>query len=176
MSERDVCDIIVVEVSKFMREVFPGLISSVRDELISVMDERLRVLRSKMEFSRPWDHRLNFREFDACRAPCLLGSKEPIISICWISDVESGFRASFCPAEAKVRFAECLLCDGARYWWCKLVENLKPGAVKSMSWADLSSDSRKSSCRRLRLSCWLWSIWHLNKLQRWWMRSPPRIK
>lgn len=46
LSDRDVYDIIDMEISRFMREDFPGFISIVREELIVVMDEILRILRA----------------------------------------------------------------------------------------------------------------------------------
>lgn len=53
MSDRDVCDIIVVKISRFLREDLTILIIILRDELISVLDERLRILRAELEVGRP---------------------------------------------------------------------------------------------------------------------------
>lgn len=49
LSKWDVCDIIVVEISRFVRKDWSGLINSVRDELISFMDKWLRILLPEWE-------------------------------------------------------------------------------------------------------------------------------
>lgn len=67
-----------------------------------------------MEGGRPWGHVVTFREFDAGGVPRFFGSREPITGMCWIADVESAFHANFCPTEVMVRYAECLLHDGAK--------------------------------------------------------------
>lgn len=45
LSERDVLDITAVKISRFMKEDLSCLRNSVRDELISVVDKWLRILR-----------------------------------------------------------------------------------------------------------------------------------
>lgn len=87
MSEEHVCDIIAMEISRFMGEDEYGLISSLRDQLISMMDECLRVLQTGLEanFLKVWE--LSFKEFDAYGTPYFFASRDPIISICWIVDV-----------------------------------------------------------------------------------------
>lgn len=45
LNETGVRDIIVVEVLRFMLEDFPSMISSVKDKLTSMVDERLRILQ-----------------------------------------------------------------------------------------------------------------------------------
>lgn len=47
-----------------MRKDFPGLISSVKDELILVMDERLKVFRFDLKASRLRTREVSFRQFD----------------------------------------------------------------------------------------------------------------
>lgn len=113
-NERDVYDIIFSLILRFIRKDLPVLISTVRDKLISFMDERLRILQVELEASHPWDKRGTFREFNAYGAPRFFGGREPIVSMIWIPDVESAFHTNFCQMEAKFRFATCILCDRAR--------------------------------------------------------------
>lgn len=40
----------------------------------------------------------------------------------------------------------------------------------------LLPDWRRSLCQRLRFNIWLWSIWHLSRLQSRWQRSPPSLE
>ena len=46
--EEVIRDIIAIEILRFMREDFSGLITPLRDELISVMDEQLWVLQADL--------------------------------------------------------------------------------------------------------------------------------
>lgn len=55
-----------------MRDDFPVLINLVRDELISVLDEHLQILRAELEVCQPWGRAVTFKEFDACGAPHFL--------------------------------------------------------------------------------------------------------
>ncbi|CAH1426832.1 unnamed protein product [Lactuca virosa] len=48
-SEDDVYDVTAIEIPRFMREDFPGLINTVREKLIVVIDERLRVIWAELE-------------------------------------------------------------------------------------------------------------------------------
>lgn len=125
LSEEAINDIIVVDITRFIREDEHGLISSLKEELISVMDERLRVLWNDMEAGHLKVWEVSFKEFHACGAPYFFRSRESNTSMHWIADVESAFHASFCPVEAKVRFATCILCDRARDWWCNVVWGLE---------------------------------------------------
>ncbi|CAI9262603.1 unnamed protein product [Lactuca saligna] len=84
-----------------MREDFLGLISTVMEELVIVVDLRLRILHIELVNGFPWGHRVTLKEFDAFETPCFFGSTDPILSMCWISDVESAFCACFCPTEDK---------------------------------------------------------------------------
>lgn len=117
MSERNLYDIIAAEISRFVSVELPCWISTIRDELILVMDDRLRVLQAELEASRPYDFGVTFKEFYSCGALCFMGRRDSSVSMRWIADVESAFRAKFCPDEVNVRFLECLLCDGAMDWW-----------------------------------------------------------
>lgn len=111
LSKRDVCDIIDVNILRFMREDFPGLVGSIRGDLIFVMDECLRVLWANLGVVQMMNREVSFMEFDTYGAPHFIGGKEPIISRRWIANVESAFCASFCLAEAKVIFATYIQCD-----------------------------------------------------------------
>ena len=112
LSEGDLPGIVAVDILRFMREDLPGLVNTSREELISVMDERLRILSADLEAGRLMNREVSFKEFDACGGPHFFGKREPIISMCWVADMESAFRASFCPTEAKVGF--CNNCKNCR--------------------------------------------------------------
>lgn len=62
--------------------------------------------------------------------------RDPLVSIRWIANVESALLAKFCQTVAKVRFASCLLIDGAMDWWHDFVRDVEPYALKSMMWED----------------------------------------
>lgn len=94
LSERGIHDIIDVKISRFMREDSPGLISIVRNELISAMGERLRILWGNLEDGRLRTHYFTFKEFDSCGAPHFFDSRDPIINMCWITM----WRVPFVPA------------------------------------------------------------------------------
>lgn len=47
----DVRDIISVEISRFVLEDFLGMNKTVRDELISIIGERFRILQAELEVS-----------------------------------------------------------------------------------------------------------------------------
>ncbi|CAI9264123.1 unnamed protein product [Lactuca saligna] len=134
LSERDVCDIIAKEISRFMREDMPRLISFVMEEMISMIYERLRVLQADLEAGRLMTQKVFFRELDTCGAPCFFEGKDHIINMRCIIDMESTFCVNFYPEEANVRFATCILCDRARESWCEVVQNLELGEVESMTY------------------------------------------
>ena len=121
MSERDICDIIVAKILRFIREDTNGLIRTVREELITMVDERLRISWAKFEDGWPLGRRVTFIEFNSCRSPHFFGCRDPILSMHWITIVVSGFHSSFCLAEAKFKFATCILHDRGRDWWCEVV-------------------------------------------------------
>ncbi|CAI9276868.1 unnamed protein product [Lactuca saligna] len=97
MGEEDVCDIIATKIFRFMKEDLPGLINTIIKELVVVMDEHLRILQAELEGGWPCGRRVNFKEFDACVPLRFFPSKESIINMCWIANVESALCASFCP-------------------------------------------------------------------------------
>ncbi|CAI9277567.1 unnamed protein product [Lactuca saligna] len=101
------------------------MINTVMDELVSVIYKRHRVMWADLEAVWPWACKVTFMKFYACGSPCFMGKREPIISIRWIVDVGSAFLTDFCPAEAKFRFAACLLLDEARFWWCDVFLGLE---------------------------------------------------
>lgn len=68
-----------------------------------------------------------------CGAPCFFASKEAIISMHWIIDVDSSFLTSFCPTEANIIFVTCILCDRVKDWWCEVFHGLEPDVVESLS-------------------------------------------
>ncbi|CAH1412249.1 unnamed protein product [Lactuca virosa] len=60
LSEGDVFDIIAMDISRFVREDLPGLISIVKEELNAVVDEQLRILRAEHEDGGPWGREVTF--------------------------------------------------------------------------------------------------------------------
>lgn len=84
------------------------MISSVNVELNLVVDKRFRILWANLESGQLRTCDITFLEFVVCRTPRFMWRREPIVSMCCITN--------FCPDEAKDKFSVCLLCDGAKYW------------------------------------------------------------
>lgn len=74
-----------------MKEDLPSLIRKVRDVLISLMDERLSFLWVYLEVVRLKTYEVTFKGIDAHGVPCFFDGTEPIISMHWITHVESAF-------------------------------------------------------------------------------------
>ena len=53
-----------------------------------------------------------------------------------ITEVEGAFRTSFCPPEAKVRFASNLLRGAGKDWWGLIVRSQTEAEIEAMTWDD----------------------------------------
>ncbi|CAH1450199.1 unnamed protein product [Lactuca virosa] len=127
----------------FMKEDLPEVILLVIYELISMVDERFRGLGYELEAIRPCAHEIAIMEFDAFGDPRFIEKMDPIVSVHWITDVESAFLANICPPEAKINFSACLLRDGLTDWWRVVCRVLEPDADESITWEDFISRFRK---------------------------------
>lgn len=153
------------------------MFDTIKDELVAMMDERFRTIQSDLEASRPRTREVTFCEFCARGAPDFSGKKEPIFSMWWIADVASAFLTSFLPDEAKVRFATCLIREGAQHClggvgWSALLDQrlltLWLGGISSPGWG-------KSVYLLLRCSSWPESSRLSSRPRRGWLRSPPNL-
>lgn len=58
--------------------------------------------------------------------------------------------------EAKVRFATCIWHDGARDWWCEVVESLEPGVLDSMTWDDFFARFKRDFVSAIEIELLEW--------------------
>ena len=78
------------------------------------MEERLRVFRAKIVAGQVGARAPSFREFKACGAPKFFEVRDPIVSRCWVDDIEYTQHTISSPDARKVGFASCMLIDKAR--------------------------------------------------------------
>ena len=80
--------------------------------ILEILDERLGAFHAEvMAIIGP--HTLSFWEFCAYGALAFQGERDPIVSRRLLAYVAKAFRMSFCPEEAKVRYAFGQLKDRA---------------------------------------------------------------
>lgn len=158
MSERDVYNIIKVQISRFIRQDFPILISSIRKELIFVMDKQFRILQADQEAEGIRTGEVSFIQLDAFIVPRFFGERN-LSSACvglqtWIMPFLRAsarrrprlvLRHVFC--ETKLEIGGAWLFRALYLMWSSIWH----GKI-------FSPGSRENLCRRLRLSNWLRSI------------------
>ena len=79
---------------------------------------------------------LTLWKFCAYGAHAFHGERDPIVNRRWLIDIANVFNTSFCPEEANVRYASCLLKDQARDWWEKIGSDLGDDVIDAMPWDD----------------------------------------
>lgn len=104
----EICNLVSMEVSMVILEDLQGMFGTIKDELVVMIDERLRTFRAEVGAGHPKTREISFWEFRVYGATEFFG-KESIMSMHWIEEKESMFLASSCPDLAKLRFTTCIL-------------------------------------------------------------------
>lgn len=68
-----------------MIEDMPSMFSTIKDDLISLMDKRFWIFRADLESSWPKTREVTFGEFDVCRATIFMGRM--LSSVCVRSSI-----------------------------------------------------------------------------------------
>ena len=147
MSAEDIRQLVATEVAQAITEAIPTVITAIREQLETVIDERVAMMggapRPIREFS--------YRDFSACSPPLFSGSPDPIVCMRWISDVEGAFLTSGCPDNAKVRCASNLLRDAARDWWATWIKGMENHQIVAIPWTEFVTKFRAEHVPRVEM-------------------------
>lgn len=124
---------ITSEIACDILDATPVMFGMIKEEIMELMDERLRTFREENEAGQLAAWTLTFRGFKACRASECFRKKGRIINRRLITDMESTQRTSFCPNGSRVRFVACLMRDRAHDWWEEFGHVLGEEAVETMT-------------------------------------------
>ena len=61
---------------------------SIKEGIINLMEDRLRIFRTDLAASHPGARTLSFKDFRGCGAPDFFGVKDPIVARQWIVYIE----------------------------------------------------------------------------------------
>ena len=117
MIDERLCELIAVEVTRGIPDATPIIFGMIKEGMMEIMEERLKAFRVEITAGQVGAQTPSFREFKACGAPKFFGDRGPIVSRCWVADIENAQHTSYCRDEAKVGFASCMLRDRVWDWW-----------------------------------------------------------
>lgn len=122
-SETDKHDWIEVEVSTIVRDMIPEMFRTIRIELIGLFDERCNTVASIVAVVATIDvvvitpfgkKEMPYQEFNNTKCPKFKGVRGQIVPMRSMSNVEASFYTCACPKNLKFKFAQNLLCLGAK--------------------------------------------------------------
>jgi hypothetical protein len=135
----DLRDTIASEVGETLQQLLPGLFAQMKDDLSVMIDQKIEAAFTARDQraggcgqGQNWN--ISYKDFSACQSPLFEGKKDPVTSTRWIAEVEGAFRTSFCPPEAKVRFATNLLRGSGKDWWGLIVRSRTEAEIEAMTW------------------------------------------
>ena len=82
-------ELIAVEVTRGILDATPVIFRTVKEGIMDLMEERLRLFRAEIAVGQIGARTPSFREFKACGAPKFFGVKDPIVSQRWIADIKN---------------------------------------------------------------------------------------
>lgn len=115
ITEERIRELIAIEVSHAIGEAIPEIITAIRNEVVTLLEERIAAIPLPTG-GQTRTREFQYRDLSACSPPEFKGDPNPITSMRWISDMEFAFLTSGCPDNLKVRFAVNLLRGGAKDW------------------------------------------------------------
>ena len=103
--------IIATEVMRGILDATLVIFGTVKEGMMEIMKERLRLFRAVMVAAQVGARTPSFQEFKPCGASEFFGVRDTIVSRRWVEDIENAQRTISCLDAAMVGFASCMLRD-----------------------------------------------------------------
>ncbi|KAL4574459.1 hypothetical protein LXL04_021291 [Taraxacum kok-saghyz] len=119
MIATEVAGAVADEVSRAVSEAIPEIITAIREQLETVIDER--VMAAIGATQQHHQRGFSYKEFSACSPPLFQGSTDPITCMRWVSDVEGAFLT---------------IISSAKDWWTTWTKAMTNPEISEMPWED----------------------------------------
>ena len=132
----DIREMVSSEVGRTLQEVLPGMFEQIKEDIRAELRQIVtaEIRKGAGSSTQAPSRSYNYRDFAACQPPLYEGKRDPVISTRWLSEVNGAFSTTFCPEDAKVRYAANLLRGPAKDWWNLMIKIRTQAEVDKMSW------------------------------------------